>query len=69
MYLGAMKGVTVLCDEVNKKRLLQIDLSAVDREHEAIEDLLDLILAETADDGDTISLEEMTRILKEDGKL
>lgn len=69
MYLGAMKGVTVLYDEVNKKRLLQIDLSAVDREHEAIEDLFDLILTETADDGDTISLEEMTRILKEDGKI
>ena len=64
-----MKGVTILYDEVNKKRLLQIDLSEVDRHSEAIEDLFDLIIAETPEEGESISLEEMTRILKSDGKL
>ena len=64
-----MKGVTVLYDEVHKKRLLQIDLSEVDRHSEAIEDLFDLIIAETPESGEAISMEEMKRILKEDGKL
>ena len=64
-----MKGVTVLYDEANKRRLLQIDLSEVDRENEAIEDLFDLIIAETPEEGGSISLEEMKRLLKVDGKL
>jgi hypothetical protein len=64
-----MKGVTILYDEANKRRLLQIDLSEVDRENEAIEDLFDLIIAETPEEGGSISLEEMKRLLKVDGKL
>lgn len=64
-----MKGVSILYDQSHDRRLIQIDLSEVDREHEVIEDLFDLIIAESRDDEGSISLEEMTRILKEAGKL
>ena len=64
-----MKGVTVLYDEVNHKRFIQVDLSEVDRQNELIEDLFDLIIAETPEEGKSISMEEMKRILKGDGKL
>lgn len=64
-----MKGVSIIHDETKDKRYLQIDLSEVDKDHELIEDLFDLILAETEEKGASISLDEMKRLLKEDGKL
>ena len=64
-----MKGISIIHDETKDKRFLQIDLSEVDRSNELIEDLFDLILAETADDGPSISLAEMKKVLQADGKL
>ena len=64
-----MKGVSIIHDETKHKRYLQIDLSEVDRDHELIEDLFDLIIAETKEEGPSIRMEEMKRLLKEDGKL
>lgn len=64
-----MKGISIIHDETKDKRFLQIDLSEVDRNNELIEDLFDLILAETKEDGESIDLEEMKRLLKVDGKI
>jgi len=64
-----MKGVSILLDETKNKRFLQIDLDEVDRDHELIEDLFDLILAESEEGQPSIDLEEMKRLLKADGKL
>lgn len=64
-----MKGVSILLDETKNKRFLQIDLDEVDRDHELIEDLFDLIIAESEEGQPSIDLEEMKRLLKADGKL
>ena len=66
---AAMKGVSIIHDETKNRRYLQIDLSEVDKEHEMIEDLFDLIIAESEEEGPSIGLEELKRLLKEDGKL
>ncbi|MBS1936775.1 MAG: hypothetical protein JSS84_03060 [Bacteroidetes bacterium] len=60
----------MLYDEARHRRLIQIDLDELDiREEEAMEDLFDLIIAESRKDTDKISLEELQRLLKADGKL
>lgn len=64
-----MKGVTVLYDESNKRRLIQLDLDEVAKDEEALEDLLDIIIAESRKDDDKMSLEELTELLKKDKKL
>lgn len=65
-----MKGVSMLYDEARHRRLIQIDLDDLDiQEEEAMEDLFDLIIAESRKDTDKISLEELQRLLKADGKL
>lgn len=63
-----MKGVSLLYDETRDRQLIQIDLSEVDPENELIEDLVDILTAESRKGEGTISMEEMTRILKEEGK-
>ncbi len=64
-----MKGVTILLDEQNQKRLLQIDLSEVDSSNELIEDLIDVIIGESEEDGPNIGIEELKRQLKSEGKI
>lgn len=64
-----MKGVQILYNDAGHKRLLQIDLNEVDPESEAIEDLIDIILAEAAKDDEKYSLEEVKAILKKEGRL
>jgi len=64
-----MKGVTILLDEQNQKRLLQIDLSDVDSSNELIEDLIDVIIGESEEDGPNIGIEELKRQLKSEGKI
>lgn len=64
-----MKGVSVLQDMEHDRRLVQIDLGKVDLSDEGIEDLFDLIIAESRKDSPTISMEQLVRQLKKDGKL
>ena len=64
-----MKGVTLLYDESNKRRLLQLDLDEVAKDEEALEDLFDIIIAESRKDDEKISLDELTELLKKDKKL
>lgn len=64
-----MKGVSVLYDESRKKRLVQIDLDILDKQREAIEDLLDLLVAENRKDDEMVPWEEAKAMLKKAGKL
>jgi uncharacterized lipoprotein YehR (DUF1307 family) len=64
-----MKGVSILYDEAKHRRLIQIDLSEVDTREAAIEDLFDIIIAESRKDSEKISVEELQQLLKKDGKL
>lgn len=64
-----MKGVQILYDDSGHKRLLQIDLNEVDERNEAIEDLIDIILAEAAKDEEKYDWEDVKALLKKEGKL
>lgn len=64
-----MKGVHILYDDSGNKRLLQIDLNEVDERNEALEDLIDIILAEAAKDEEKYDWEDVKALLKKEGKL
>ncbi|HRO99134.1 MAG TPA: hypothetical protein PLN54_06825 [Flavobacteriales bacterium] len=59
-----MKGVTILFDEARKKRIVQIDLDRLSKDPEAIEDLLDGLIAEQRRNEPTVSHEAVVRSLK-----
>ena len=59
----------MLYDEENNRRLLQVDLSAVVADEEGLEDLFDIIIAESRKSDEKMSLEELTSLLKKEGKL
>lgn len=64
-----MKGITFITDETHKKRFVQIDLEQLEKHQGEIEDLLDVIIAESRKDDENISWEELKRQLKSEGKL
>lgn len=47
MTKPTLKGVSILYDEVKRKRYVQIDLVTIAREPEAVEDLIDGLIAES----------------------
>ncbi len=53
-----MKGVSILFDERKKKRIVQIDMDAIRKDPEGLEDLLDVLVAESRRNEPTISLDE-----------
>jgi len=65
-----MEGVTILKDETSNKRYVQIDLELItNHDSEEILDLIDVIIAESRKDEETVTLEEVTADLKRLGKL
>ena len=64
-----MKGVTFITDETHKKRFVQIDLKALGKYDKHLEDLFDVIIAESRKDEEKIPIEEVKRQLKKAGKL
>ncbi len=64
-----MKGITFIKDETHNKRFVQIDIEQLEKYHDAIEDLLDMIIAESRKDDGEMSWEEVKKQLKEAGKL
>ena len=64
-----MKGVTFITDETHNKRFVQIDLDELEKHQSKIEDLLDIIIAQSREDDDEISWEEVKTQLKASGKL
>jgi hypothetical protein len=64
-----MKGISFVTNEKNEKIAVQIDLKAIEKHHEAIEDLLDGIIAESRKDEEKIPLSKVISKLKKSGKL
>lgn len=64
-----MKGVTIIKDETHNKRFVQIDLEELELHQNELEDMLDIIIAESRKDDEEISWEELKKQLKQDGKL
>ena len=60
-----MKGVTFLKDETNKKHLVQIDMKVLDGGAERVEDLIDLLIAESRKDDQKLDWADVKkRLLK-----
>ena len=60
-----MKGVTFLNDETNKKQLVQIDLEVLKGDPEKVEDLIDLLIAESRKDDEKLDWDDVKkRLLK-----
>ncbi|MBK6829378.1 MAG: hypothetical protein IPG92_00910 [Flavobacteriales bacterium] len=59
-----MKGVSILFDERKKKRIVQIDMDAIRKDPEGLEDLLDVLVAESRRNEPTISLDEYVKSVK-----
>ncbi|HPF92188.1 MAG TPA: hypothetical protein PLL57_16115 [Flavobacteriales bacterium] len=53
-----MKGVSILLDERRKKRIVQIDLDTFVKDPEALDDLIDVIKAESRKHEATVSLDD-----------
>lgn len=59
-----MKGVSILFDERRKKRIVQIDMDVLNKDPEAIEDLLEGLIAEQRRNEPSVSHDSVVRSLK-----
>jgi ligand-binding sensor protein len=59
-----MKGVRILVDEQRNKRIVQIDLDLVSKDPELLEDLVDVLIAESRRNDPTVSLDDYLRLTK-----
>ncbi|HTA84173.1 MAG TPA: hypothetical protein VK783_14610 [Bacteroidia bacterium] len=59
-----MKGITFIKDETHNKRLVQIDLNTLEKYEEKMEDLFDVIIAESRKDEESVSWEKVKKQLK-----
>ncbi len=65
-----MKGVSFVTDETKKRRYAQIDLKGIAKyDDSAIEDLMDLIIAESRKDEKSIPWESLKSELIKEGKI
>lgn len=64
-----MKGVSYVTNEKNETIAVQIDLKAIEKHQEAIEDLLSGIIAESRMDEEKTPLSKVITNLKKAGKL
>lgn len=64
-----MKGVTFVTDDNNKRIAVQIDIETLQDKQEEIEDLLDVIIAESRLEDEDVSWDVAKEALKKSGKL
>ncbi len=64
-----MKGVSFVTNEKNERIAVQIDLKVLGKKQDAIEDILDVIVAEGRKDDEDISWHTAKKELKKAGKL
>jgi hypothetical protein len=64
-----MKGISFVTNEKNEKIAVQIDLKAIEKHQEAIEDLLDGIIAEARKGEKKTPLSKVISELKKSGKI
>lgn len=63
-----MEVITILKDETNNRRLMQIDLNELAKDKELLEDIYDIIAIELRKDEETIPWEDVKKQLKAEGK-
>jgi hypothetical protein len=64
-----MKGVTYITDNKNRKKAVIIELKTLEKYNEQIEDLFDVIIAESRKDEPTVAWEDIKTRLKKKGKI
>lgn len=64
-----MKDITLIKDETHNKRFVQIDVDTLQKFEERVEDLLDVIIAESRKDEESVSWEQVKKGLKKKSKL
>ena len=64
-----MKGISYITDDKNRKTAIVINLKAFKKQEEEIEDLLDIIIAESRKDDKSIPFSTVVKSLKKKGKL
>lgn len=64
-----MKGITYITDDKNRKKAVVIEMKTLTRYDEQIEDLFDVIIAESRKDEPTVAWEDIKARLKKKGKL
>ena len=64
-----MEGISIIHNETNGKKYVQIALEILEENQSSLEDLLDTIIAESRKNDPTISLEELKKRLQKSGQL
>jgi hypothetical protein len=64
-----MEAITILKNESNNHRLMQIDLDMLVSDEEQLEDVYDIIAVELRKGEETVSWEQAKQQLQQDGKL
>jgi hypothetical protein len=64
-----MKGVSYVLDDNDRKKAVIIDLKTIEKFDNQLEDLFDIIIAESRKSEKTIPFEEVVRDMKKRGKL
>jgi hypothetical protein len=64
-----MKGIRYITDSKDKKTAVVIDLKTIEKYEDEIHDFIDVLIAESRKDDETISWEDAKAILKKEGKL
>ena len=64
-----MKGINFITDENDRKTAVVIDLKTIEKYDDQMEDLIDIIIAESRKDEESVPFEEAVKELKRKGKL
>jgi hypothetical protein len=64
-----MDAITILKNEANNHRLMQIDLDVLAKDEEQLEDLYDIIAIELRKTEETVPWEQVKQQLQQEGKL
>lgn len=64
-----MKGITIIKDETNNKRFVQIDTKYLNEHPDEVEEMLDTIVAEMRKDEETTDWKTIKEELRKKGKL
>ena len=61
--------MSIIHDETRKKRYVQIDLDLISKDREAVDDYLDVLVAESRKNDEMIPWEKAKEMLRKAGKL
>ena len=64
-----MKGISFITDKNNRKKAIVIDLKSIKNNEEEIHELIDVLVAESRSNDESISWEDAKKQLKKKGKI